>query len=76
VIERDAPGIAEYLRASVAPSVPRAVLSRGAAGVRGRTLVINLPGSPSGVRDGLRTLDPIINHACDVLRGDVTSHGR
>ena len=74
VIEREATGIAERIRALSIESFPRAALSRGIAGVRGSTLVINLPGSPSGVRDGLKALDPIIDHACDVLSGKVTQH--
>lgn len=75
VIERDAPGIAERIRASCLESFPRAALSRGVSGVRGSTLVINLPGSTSGVIDALASLDPIVSHACDVLTGRVTQHG-
>lgn len=74
VIERDANGIAEYLRATSFIRFPRAALSRGAAGVRAGTLVINLPGSPSGVKDSLTALDAIVNHAVDVLSGKVTQH--
>jgi molybdenum cofactor synthesis domain-containing protein len=73
-IEREAAGIAERIRILSIEKFPRASLSRGIAGVRGSTLVINLPGSTSGVRDGLEALDPIIDHACDVLSGKVTQH--
>lgn len=75
VIEREAPGIAERLRAVTGADFPRAALSRGVAGVRGRTLIVNLPGSTSGVRDCLAALQPIARHAVDIVRGDSTDHG-
>jgi molybdenum cofactor synthesis domain-containing protein len=74
VIERDAPGIAERIRISCMESFPRAALSRGRAGVRARSLIVNLPGSTGGVRDALHALDPIITHAVDILRGNATDH--
>ena len=76
VLEREAPGIAERIRVSCIESFPRTALSRGIAGTRNRTLIVNLPGSTGGVRDALAALDPIIQHASDILRGAVTDHGK
>jgi molybdopterin adenylyltransferase len=74
VIEREAPGIAERLRVSSMERFPKAALSRGLAGARGGTLVVNLPGSTGGVKDALEALDPIVSHAVAVLRGTSASH--
>lgn len=75
IVERVAPGIAEVLRAEGARSTPAAWLSRGIAGIRGRTLVVNLPGSTSGVRDGTKVLDILLDHAVQLLRGtDTETH--
>jgi molybdopterin biosynthesis enzyme MoaB len=70
VLDREIPGIAEAIRsAGAAAGVPAAVLSRGLAGLAGRTIVVNLPGSSGGVRDGMAVLSPILAHAVDQVRG-------
>ena len=74
VLERVAPGIAEALRADSLAKTPHALLSRGLAGVRGQALVVNLPGSPGGCRDGFEVLRPALKHAVELLAGEPTAH--
>jgi molybdopterin adenylyltransferase len=74
VLEREAPGIAERIRVVMIERFPRAALARGVAGVRGRTLIVNLPGSTRGVSEALEALAPIVDHAVDIVRGRATDH--
>jgi molybdenum cofactor synthesis domain-containing protein len=69
LLDYQIPGIAEALRAAAVPRIPSAMLSRGIAGVAGRTLIVNLPGSRGAARDGLAVLGPVLAHAVDQLRG-------
>ncbi len=74
VIERDAPGISEALRADSIAKTPHGLLSRGVAGVRGRALIVNLPGSTGGCRDGFAVLQPALRHALELLAGEASAH--
>ena len=73
VIERDAPGLAELMRADGLAKTPFAALSRGVSGIAGRTLIVNLPGSEKAVRENLDTLAPVLPHALQLIGGD-TEH--
>ena len=75
LLDREAPGIAEAIRADAVARTPHALLSRGIAGLRGRTLVVNLPGSPGGCRDGFAVIQPALRHGLELAAGDTaTSH--
>jgi molybdopterin adenylyltransferase len=74
VLERSAPGIAEALRADAIRRTPHGLLGRGVAGILGRTLIVNLPGSPGGCRDGFHVLQPALRHAVELLAGERTEH--
>ncbi len=74
VLDRETPGLAEMLRWEGYRRTPLAVLSRGVAGLRGRTLIINLPGSPRAVQEGMEVLAPLLPHAVKMARGEDTEH--
>jgi molybdopterin adenylyltransferase len=73
VIEREAPGIAEAIRADAIARTPHALLSRGVAGLAGETLVVNLPGSPGGCRDGFAVVRPALRHGLELASGDTAT---
>jgi molybdenum cofactor biosynthesis protein B len=74
VIEKEAPGIAEAIRAAGRKATPRSALSRGLSGVRSRSLIVNLPGSTGGVTDGLAVLELLVEHAVGIITGVQTDH--
>ncbi len=76
VLDYEVPGLAEAMRAASISKTPAAMTSRAVAGVRGRTLVVNLPGNPKGVRECLEAILPALPHAIGVMRGDVGEHNR
>jgi molybdenum cofactor synthesis domain-containing protein len=76
VVDREAPGIAEAIRADALSRTPHALLSRGVAGLHGATLVVNLPGSPGGCRDGFEVLRPALRHGLELAAGDTATRHR
>lgn len=74
VIEREAPGLAEAMRRDTATKTAMAMLSRGICGIRGKTLIINFPGSPNAVSECFEVLRPVLGHAIDLISGDTKQH--
>ena len=74
LIDRQAPGIAQAIRADAISKTPHGLLTRGIAGIRGRTLIVNLPGSPGGCKDGYAVLRPALHHALELIADEPTEH--
>lgn len=74
VIEREAPGLAEAMRMETLKHTPMAMISRGISGIRGKTLIVNLPGSPKAVRESFAVIKPVLNHAIALLSGKSDAH--
>lgn len=74
IVDKIVPGFAEAMRAKTFNATPMAILSRAMAGVRGKCLIINLPGSPKAVRECLEVISPVIPHAVEIIKGEITEH--